>query len=218
MQIPILEALKTYGTQFNTKDFLVLPNDTPFGNFNLTYDEIVVRIECLNESIINTYQDFYNHQELVRLRGGMSLLNESFKQSYNIEQVIYWLRKTADEFISIIYVLYYFKENNEYPSKIKISSIGRLLNYDKILDDKLTNHFNLLEKINEISNGFKHSIVNTQVHNHRGKSEPVVFALTAFNDISSQPKFYVVSLRAIIESYNKFLIDVKDILQSKYQT
>lgn len=216
MQIPILEALKTYGTHFNTKDFLVLPNDTPFGNFNLTYDEIVVRIECLNESIINTYQDFYSHQELVKLRGGMSLLNESFKQSYNIEQVIYWLRKTADEFISVIYVLQYFKENNEYPTKIKISSVGKLLNYGNTLDDKLTNHLNLLKKINEISNGFKHSIINSHVH--RGRNEPVVFALAAFNDISSQPKFYVVSLRAIIESYNKFLIDVKDILQSKYQT
>ena len=215
--IPILQALKVYGTHFNIKDFISLPVDTPFGNLYLTYSEIVIRIECLNGSIISIYEYFHTHNELVKARGGGSTLDEGYKHNFEIEQIIYWLRKTADELISMLYIFSYFKNNSEFPTQIKISSIGKLLKSDQVLDDKLTTHLNLLDRINKVSNGFKHFIVNTQVHNHRGLNEPVVFALTAFNDTASQPKFHAISLKTLLESYNSFLTDVKDILKSKYQ-
>lgn len=217
-EVPLLQALKTYGANFMITDALSLPSDTPFGNLSLTYHEIMVRLECLNELIGSLYTGFYNHQALLKSRGGWSTSSESFKHRFEIEQVIYWLRKTADEFISILYVLKYFKEHdNTYPDQIQIASIGKLLKTHEILDERLLKHLKLLNIVNEISNGYKHTLINAQTHSYRGANEPVVFALYAHNDVKSIPRYHQRSLRAILESYNKFLIDVKLILESKYQ-
>jgi hypothetical protein len=222
MFVPLIEALKPYKSDFNVKYDLSLPTRTPFGNFVLTYHEIVVRTECLNELIIALYQDFIDHKELVKIRGGWATSDEMFKNKFYTEQVFYWLRKTADEFISIIWLLRYFKNKGVYPNKIAISSIGNLI--DSVekkkneLDQGIEKHLKLLKLLNEISNGFKHSLLNSQIHNHQGVDEPVVFALVAFfNDVSNPPNFHQVSLRSVLLNYNDFLIDVRGILELNYQ-
>jgi hypothetical protein len=69
-EFPLIEPLKPFGTAFNEKYFLRLSSDTPFGNFTLTYSEIVIRIEFLNSLIITLYKGFDDHRALVVARGG----------------------------------------------------------------------------------------------------------------------------------------------------
>ena len=214
---PLIQALKTYGSLFNVSDFLTLPDNTPYGNLNLTYSQIVIRLECLNELIKNLYEDFNRHREQVKARGGWSHLHEGFKHKFYIEQVLYWLRKTADEFISIIYILDQYKQTGNYPNEIKISSIGKLLNSKEDITKLFVKHRKLLVLLNDISNAHKHTLINAQVHNHVGKDEPVVFALSAFNKSTTTPTFHSVGLRAMLEAYDNFLIDIKEILMTEYQ-
>jgi hypothetical protein len=218
-EIPIIEALKPHKAHFHVSYFLSLETNTPYGNLLLTYSEIVIRMECLNDLIVTLYEDFFNHDELVKQRGGWSNMDEGFKNKFYTEQVFYWLRKTADELISLICIVKYFKQNNSYPTQIKTASIGKLLDQEKKgekLDDKFDKHLHLLSILNEISNGFKHSLVNAQTNAYRGQYEPVVFALVAFNGTTKEPIFHQRSLKAILNAYNEFLIEAKLILENDY--
>jgi hypothetical protein len=123
-----MEALKTYKTIFNVKDFISLTPNTPYGNLNLTYMQIVIRIEVLNESIIELYKDFYHRMEKAKANHGSLSLDDGMKHKFQIEQVIYWLRKTADELISILSVLHHYKIMSNYPEKVPVPSIGKFLN------------------------------------------------------------------------------------------
>src|SRR5437899_1362203 len=137
MDFPLLQALKPYKESFNVKHFVSLPTDTPYGNLNLTYSEIVTQIECLNGLITELYTEYRQHDELVKIRGGWSNIDEGFKHKFQIEQVIYWLHKTADELIAIIYLLKYHEDIGSFPVKIEIASIGKLLNRKKDLNEKV---------------------------------------------------------------------------------
>jgi hypothetical protein len=214
--IPLLEALKPYKEQFNVKYDLPLPTNTPFGNLLLTYSEIVVRTECLNELITNLYIGFTAHCELVKARGGWSNPDEGFKHRFEIEQVFYWLHKTADEVISLVYILNYFEKYDKYPTKINTSCIGDFIKSGDHFDDSLDKHLKLLRILNSVSNAYKHSIMNTQLNAYRGRDEPVVFAyLLKYNDLKNMPQYHNVSLRAVINAFNSFLIDIKALLEFK---
>jgi hypothetical protein len=141
-------------------------------------------------------------------------LDEGVKHKFETEQVFYWLRKTADDVISMIYLFNFHKNNNRYPTKIKISCVGEFLKKENSFNGELNNHLQLLTQLNEISNGFKHSIINAQVHSHRGWKEPVVFAFSLLhNDLNNQAKFHSVKLRSLLLSYSDFLEDVRVILK-----
>jgi hypothetical protein len=167
------------------------------------------------------YEEYFSLEDLIKIRGGWFKSDEGFKHKFQTEQIIYWLRKITDEFISLIYLLKQFKINGIYPDKIKISSIGALLNSlkndNELLYDDVNKHVEFLSLLNDISNGFKHSILNAQTHNYRGVDEPVVFALVAFNDSVNIPKFHQVSLRYLLSSFNDFLELVKVVLINDYQ-
>lgn len=221
VQIPLIQTLKPYEEEFNVKYFLSLPVNTPYGNLNLTYTEIVIRIECLNELITSLYEEYSSLEDLIKIRGGWFKSDEGFKHKFQTEQIVYWLRKITDEFISLIYLLKQLKITGNYPEKIKISSIGALLkslkNDEELLYDSVKKHVKFLNLLNDISNGFKHSILNAQTPNYRGVDEPVVFALVAFNDSLNIPKFHQVSLRHLLSNFCDFLESVKMVLINDYQ-
>jgi hypothetical protein len=195
---------------------LPLPVDTPYGNLGLTYMQIMTRTECLNKLIKNLFTGFHTFKRSIVVRGGSSNLDESFMHKFEIEQVIYWLRKTADDFISIIFIINHFKVFGEYPEQIQVASVGKFLKLtDKSLY-KLDNHIKLLTIINDVSNAYKHTLLNAQLHSHIGVEEPVVFALSAFNKAGDIPKFYSHSLCLMLKEYNTFLRDVRQMLSEDY--
>jgi len=217
MQAPIIEALKAYKTNFNVRDLISLPPDTPYGNLNLTYMQIVIRIEVLNEAITELYDGFFSHMERTKANHGSSNLDEGLKHKFQIEQVIYWLRKTADELISILSVLYNYKALGNYPDKVPVPSIGKFLNLDKREYFNLEGQVKLFNVLNDISNAYKHTLINAQISNYVGRDEPVVFALSAYNQANVTPNFHQVSLKAILDEYNQFLLIIRSELESNYQ-
>ena len=214
--IPYLEGLKTYTSDFKVEYFLTLPADTPYGSLTITYSQIITRIECLNKSIESLFNGFYAHLELVKVRGGWSTADETFMYKFEIEQVIYWLRKTADEFICIIYIILEHKASGLYPKQISVSSIGKFLKLENKAKFGLDGHIGLFTILNDISNAYKHTLLNSQAHNHHNLKEPTVIALSAFNVASDKPKFYSCLLRDILTHYDMFLKDTRALLANDY--
>ncbi|NRT14380.1 MULTISPECIES: hypothetical protein [unclassified Flavobacterium] len=204
---PLMEALKKYKANFNVLLFICLPTNTNFGNLNLIWMQIVVRIENCNSEIINIYDDFYNSKKELVLSGTVDLsLDIGYKEIMKIEQLFYWLRKTSDELISLIFILSYFKENTRYPLKIKVSSIGEFLNKEKCFDGEFDKFKSILLTLNEISNGYKHSFINAQLNSYRGSAYPVAFAyLMKYNDSKNSPEFSSIDLKVFLKEYDDFL-------------
>jgi hypothetical protein len=214
LDIPIIEVLKPYKEQLNAKYILNLPANSDYGNLTLLWMELICRFECVNDLIISLYTEFdimkNNHL-------GYYTDNQVHRQKFQTEQIFYWLRKSADEVISLLWVLAHFKRNNHYSSQIEIDSIGKFINNPQALEGDLINHIATLRILNDVSNGFKHSFVNSQIHNHHGSDYPVVFAYTLkYNNLSNQAKFYTLDLRRVLEDYSIFLMEAKAILKSKH--
>jgi hypothetical protein len=76
---------------------------------------------------------------------------------------------------------------------------------------------NYLEKINDISNTFKHSFITSEVHHLIGKDEPTVQCLDMkHNSLSSKIVYHNYFLKDIVEDYVLFFIDARSILISLY--
>jgi hypothetical protein len=213
---PIIEALKPYKEHFNVAHFLNLPTDSDFGNLTVSWMDIVTRFECINDSIVQIYQDFDNLY--TNKKSSMIFLDQAYKQKLLIEQIFYWLRKSADEIISILYLLDYFKTHKKYPKKINTSSIGDVLKSEGPIKKALSKHVDHLQILNEISNAYKHSFLNSQINDRRGSEYPVVFSCNLHhNDLKNKPEFHIHDLRKILNAYNMFLIETKNLFIKKYK-
>jgi hypothetical protein len=218
MEYPILESLKKYKTHFNEKQFISLNPDSDFGNLNLIWTQIVVRIECVNTQIIDLYQKFYI-EKTNRENGGFAIsnLDDSYMNIMITEQIFYWLRKTADEIISLISVCSDFQKTSKYPKKINVSSIGEFIKLKTPFNDTIEKYRNLLQQLNETSNAYKHSFINPQIMAYKGSEYPVVFAYNLhYNNRANQPKFINLDFRVFLNNYNDFLFDVKKHISESY--
>lgn len=219
MSYPIIEVLKPHNEQLYDRHLLRLPADTPFGNISLKYLDIVQRSDFINDKIIKIYE--YN--KFLNDNGGKltidkATINTKVFPIYKalIEELFFWFRKTADEFISILFYLKEVKTIGSYPLKVKIDCIGGLLaNKDKqsCYDDSQI-HF--LQILNDISNAYKHSFLNAQLSNILGSEFPVVYAAEhRLNDLyKHKPKYYSLDLKEVIDAYSDFLRVSKDELLS----
>jgi hypothetical protein len=214
---PLLEALKNYKSNFNKSQFISLPTNTNFGNLNIIWMQIVIRIESCNSEIINIYDDFYNSKNELVLNGSVDeSLEAGYKEIMKIEQLFYWLRKTSDELISLIFILNYFKDNSRYPLQIKVSSIGEFLKKEKCFEGEFDKFKSILRTLNEISNGYKHSFINSQLNSYSGSLYPVAFAfLMNYNDSKNPAEFRSVDLKVFIKEYDDFLKFTKKYIDLK---
>ncbi len=123
-----------------------------------------------------------------------------------IESLIYWIRKNVDDMIGFNYYAFYFSKHGTEPSKLDISSIGKLLNHKTHeLFRMFQSHIGKLQRINEVSNTFKHSFITSEAHDLMGKDEPVVNCLNIqWNDTCNEPQWTSYFLRQIIEDYDSF--------------
>jgi hypothetical protein len=184
-----------------------LPPDTPYGNLQLKHMKIIQRMDEANRNI---QESFFYWNKAHSTNNGMLPINSGEQHYYANEKLIYMLRRGADEIISLIWLLEDFEKKSQFSNKIQIDCIGLLLKQpDTERNPIYTNHIGLLNTLNEISNAYKHSFVNSNL-NFLGANEPCVHAITLDrNNTSNQPRFYNVTLLSIIEGYNAFYQETK---------
>lgn len=220
---PILEGFKKHKSNFNQSQFIRLPDDSDFGNLNLSIMQIVIRIDCVNDKIIKLYNDFILTKKKKEINGfDEKSLDQDYKEIMIIEEIFYFLKKTSDELISMLGILAYFKVENKYPKKINISSIANLIYENKkggIPFDGIFGRFiSLFETLNNVHNAYKHSFLNSQIHAHRGSEYPVAFAYyLEHNDFKKPPCFYTIDLRSFLNDYNVFLEFSNNYIRSNFE-
>lgn len=186
---------------FNAKLTFWLPVDSPFGNFQLKLMKLIVRVDEVNRNLIESDK----YWKLFVDKRNLFLINVYDKHIFANEKVIYFMRKVADEIIALVYYLMCFEKSNKYSEQIEIDCIGGLLKKSNTeAAEYFADHISMLQQLNEISNAFKHSFVNSDI-NVVGKDEPCVQALDLkYNKIQSGDKFYSISVKSIVENFNLF--------------
>ncbi len=193
----------------NIQIILPFPSETPFGNLALKYMKIISRLDEANRKIAESYQFW-------RIARDESILsvNAFERHIYCYEEAIYMMRRAADELVSLIYFMDYFKKEGIYPDKIKIDCLGAVkLNQDKSIQP-YTEHTDLINILNDISNAFKHSFINSDI-NVIGDIAPRINALgLRHNNLSDKEVYYDVTFEDLIEKYNNFFSDCQKWLKN----
>ena len=130
---------------------------------------------------------------------------DAFEHLFLSEEIVYWLRKSADDLIAMLHVLEVRETVGVYPTRVEVDSIGGLLARSDI-PNFLASHLEFLNVLNEISNAAKHSFINSDITLF-GRDEPCFFALTLKrNNLSNESKFYSVAVRDVLSRYNEFFL------------
>jgi hypothetical protein len=215
----LLEGLK----KFN--EYIVIGIDLPieghFGNFNLTYVEMCIRLDHVNTQILSLFRDFYSFKKVVD--GGYygDPDNITIKLKLRTEEVVYWLRKTADQIISLLYILGYKEKNGVIPERILIDSIGTFIGGQKGVienyDADINKHKKVLEIIQRVSNAYKHTFLNSDILSLVSEDYPLILALHQHNNIkSNQIDFHAHPLNDVLIEYDEFLETVNELLFKNY--
>ena len=166
-EVPQIRTGKRVGEHLHVAHLLPLPADTPFGNLAGKYIDIVVRLDHVNVLVARVFSSYESAkaQNDGRIR----------EHALLAEELVYWLRKTADELIALIHVLAVRQSTGAYPTRVETDCIGRLLG-DKNPPAWVVPHLEFLRLLNDISNAYKHSFVNSELM-LVGRDEPGVYAL-----------------------------------------
>jgi hypothetical protein len=115
------------------------------------------------------------------------------------------MRKTADELISLAYVIDEWNRTGKWPVSVRVDSIGGLKESpSQELQQLFAPHDAFLATLNEIANAFKHSFINTDM-TVVGSEYPVVFALALKrNKLSESPQFYSVNFAEMVVAFSNF--------------
>lgn len=215
VEIPKINIDKKHDWAINKENIIIEFPDTQYSNFNLKWIEIVQRIDNVNDLIKSLFNDYVTINldlDIDPIKDSIIKTPLYYKQKFVTEQIFYWIRKTVDEFISLIYVLEHLKSNNnEFPEKIRIDCIGSLIsknNKDFLIVIK-NNRLDILTIINDISNTYKHSFLNSEIHANIGEKDPLVFAYgLERNDFDRKTVFVNYKIADVINSLNCLLEDL----------
>jgi hypothetical protein len=197
--IPQIDNGKKPLQPLNIVHFIWLPSNTPYGNLLLKGMNIVRRIDRVNLEIDQVFTS-YVHPSIEDINNPQQDLLE---HQFYAEQVVYWMRKTADELISLAYVIDEWNRTEKWPMSVRIDSIAGLKESpSEELRQLFAPHDAFLTTLNEISNAFKHSFINTDM-TVVGSEYPVVFALALKrNKLSESPQFYTVNFAEMVEAFS----------------
>ncbi len=177
-----------------------LPPESPYGNFSLKLIKLSQHLDEANRRLI----DSCSYWELARTDGILPV-NAHERHVYAIEHAVYLIRRATDEMIALIWCLSEWEREGTYPQQIDVDSIGDIL--DTPNDRQLMpwrDHVQVLRALNEISNAFKHSFVQSDI-TLIGRDEPCVHALSSdYNKLASGAKFHNVSLAWLVKEFNAF--------------
>lgn len=189
--IPQIDNGKAPQEPLHGSHLFPLPANTPYGNLSLKWMNIVRRIDIVNLEIRRVF-DLYI---------GKDILEHQFYQ----EHVIYWLRKTVDELVSLAYILSEWERSGSCPNSVQIDCIDDLTKGQpsKELRDLFKPYELFFSTLNEVSNVFKHSFINTDFDLVWSEYQ-VVFALgLKRNKLSHQKVFHEVPLARIVEGFSE---------------
>lgn len=183
-----------------------LPPDSPYGNLQLKQMKLCMRLDEANRRLRDSYR-FWR----IAVKPGIISPNPYEQHVFSTEEAIYLMRRATDELISMIWCLNEFEKLREYPKKIEIDSIGALLgrierqsSKDSQILEIFEPHRGILKALNEISNAFKHSFINSDI-TLIGRDEPCIHALALrYNKLESNAEFHNVTLQQIVAEYNSF--------------
>jgi hypothetical protein len=208
-----IDNRKSPDEPYNARLGFWLPPDSPYGNFTLKLMKLCERIDEANRRLTES-REFW---EQARVEGIIPN-NALQRHTYANEQAIYLLRRSADEMIALIWCLSTWQTNGIYPTEIKIDCIGTLLWRAKKFPEQhlkpCSQHVPLLTVLNEISNAFKHSFVNSDL-SIIGRDEPHIYALSLDdNKLVSGTQFHSVSLVWLAKAFTDFYKDGMDWLRA----
>jgi len=215
MTIPSIKRKTTYPGALHVNDMIPFNANVPYANLVSKHTDIIQRIDNIN---IKIKLAFESYKKNITDKPPFQLANLT-EHCFIIEEIIYWLRKTADELISIMYVCKYFDKNQTHPSKIKFEKIDDLLKNEKSeLSIIFATYLSSLENLNSISNAYKHSFVNSQL-NIIGEFEPIVPALSLLHNNTNNPiKFYSIELAKIINNFSDFYVFTDNYLRTEFSS
>ena len=106
-EVPQIRTGKRVGEHLHVAHLLPLPADTPFGNLAGKYIDIVLRLDHVNVLVARVFSSYESAkaQNDGRIR----------EHALLAEELVYWLRKTADELIALIHVLAVRQSTGAYP-------------------------------------------------------------------------------------------------------
>ncbi len=209
--VPQIFNVKTPEEQLNARMLLSYPADTPFGNLNLAQLELIGRIDYLNTRIAELYATYARYA--TNIEGTVPLQAQWLR--LEIEEIVYWLRKSTDSLICITSILAEFRGKGAYPVRIPVDCIGAALNRLKISPVPQTvavfqPHANTLLAINAISNTYKHHFINFETVNVLGPAGPTAFYISMErNDAKNPATFYGILVSDLVGACNKMYRDVR---------
>lgn len=194
MNIPQIQNCLIAGPKFGD---VPLPTDTPWGNLWLKTMKIRFRIEHINIRLRNVFNVY------PKCKSGAA--KDHYICLSEIEEITYWLRKTVDEYIQLLFVCSHFKKHKKWPTEIEIDSVGTLLLSPRVdIYSFFNGHYAKLEQLNDISNAYKHGFMNSDNNYFGSENEPLVMSLhVERNNLKNPPKFIVISLRDVIAHFDQ---------------
>lgn len=187
----------------------------PFVNEQKKFMKLITDLDVVNQNIIESHE-IWNR-----------IVNNSddpFLMVYNVylykrldklhEYIVFDLKHFIDEVIATISVI----KGEILNDKILITSIGDYIGKRNNKFHDLDEFKDLFEKLDDLSNSYKHSYANSDF-SAIGRDEDYFVALySKYNNFGQNPKPYVVSIDYIITEFNKFYkftFDIIDKLTSK---
>jgi hypothetical protein len=202
MDIPQIANGKKPDEAYNPSLLIWLPPDSPYGNLQLKQMNLSGRLDEANRRLQESWL-FWN----IFCKGEFppNPINAFQRHYYANEQAIYLIRRATDEIIALTWCLSKKVATGKYPKKIKVDCIGKVLKQESHQRlEPFKKHGDLFRQLNNISNAFKHSFVNSNC-NLLGSAEPSVYALSLEqNDLSYGAKLHGVSLAALVTAFNIF--------------
>jgi hypothetical protein len=181
-----------------------LPSDGPFGNLQHWQTRIVLRVDEANRGLASAFA------QGPRVTGSVPS-NLRSRHRLDLESAVYMLRRAADEIVALHAVLSHLEEQGRYPVRIGSDCVAALLKHGAALDaPPFTGHRETLRILNDIGNAEKHVFVETGLAT-AGGHEPAISAVGLRRDGASVgPKLFHVSVRALIEDFDRFYADATD--------
>lgn len=193
--IPQISTGKQPKQHFNVVHMLPLPADTPFGNLALKYTQIILRADHVNLLVREVFKSY--------TRAKASDDGTITHHLLLAEELVYWLRKTADELIALVHIIGERQSAGVYPERISPDGIGPLLALQEI-PAWAQAHCDFLRLLNEISNAYKHSFINSDAM-LVGKDEPGVYALSLQrNDLKRVTQLHNIRVAELVVQFDAF--------------
>lgn len=174
----------------------------PYINENLKFMKLITDLDVVNQNIIESHEIWNEIKETEKNNINLYIYNAYKHKRMNKlhEYIVSDLKHYIDEVIATISIIKGFNVDN----KIIVSSIGSYLSKRQPNFKELDEFIDLFEKLDNLSNSYKHSYANSDF-SAIGRDEDCFVALYCkYNDFNNQPTPYVISIDYIVQEFNRF--------------